>query len=221
VNHIFDWANAVAFHAFGQTIKWADLLGNLLGLATVGFALRRSLWTWPVQIASAILLFGATSAAHLGGSAARQVALGGMAVYGWYRWSAVREERAEVKVRWASWAERGVLVGVFAAGTVAFAWLLTVTHSSWAPKPDAYIFIGSLVATAAQAKGYVEFWLVWIAVDVVGVPLNFQNGLPVSGMIYGVYGAIVVAGLWQWILKARAHHLPSSPAVELREKVAA
>jgi nicotinamide mononucleotide transporter len=220
VNGIFDWANAVAFHAFGQTIKWSDLLGNLLGLATVGFALRRSMWTWPVQITSAVLLFGATMAAHLGGSAARQIALGSAAVYGWYRWSSVRHDKAEVGVRWASWKERGVIVATFVVGTVAFAWLLTATHSSWNPKPDAYIFIGSLIATAAQAKGYVEFWLVWIAVDVVGVPLNFRSGLPVSGMIYGVYGAIVVAGLWQWILKARTSQT-ATQNIQSKETVAA
>jgi len=63
-------------------------------------------------------------------------------------------------------------------------------------------------------------------VDVVGVPLNFQNGLPVSGMIYGVYGAIVLAGLWQWIVKARSQSVPAdsdvaAPAIDPREKVAA
>lgn len=201
---MFHWANAVAFHLFGETVKWSDLLGNLLGLATVALAMRRSMWAWPVQIAGCVLLFGADISAHLGGTAARQVALAGMAVYGWFRWSSVRRAEHDITIRWARWAERALLVAGMAVGTVAFALVLKHYHASWAPWPDAYIFIGSFVATVAQAKGYVEFWFIWIAVDLVGVPLAFNNGLPVSGLVYVFYFAIVIAGLRQWMVKARA-----------------
>ena len=36
-----------------------------------------------------------------------------------------------------------------------------------------------------------EFWLVWIAVDVVGVPLLFQAGYYPSAVLYLVYGALL------------------------------
>jgi nicotinamide mononucleotide transporter len=163
---MFHWANLVAFHLFGETVKWSDLLGNLLGLATVALAV--------------------------------------MALYGWFRWSSVRKNEHDITIRWARWSERALLVAGLGLGTVAFALVLKHYNASWAPWPDAYIFIGSLVATVAQAKGYVEFWFVWIAVDVVGVPLAFTNGLPVSGLVYVFYFAIVIAGLRQWVVKARA-----------------
>src|SRR6185437_4114944 len=86
MNHLFGWADVVAFRLGGETVRWSDLLGNLLGLATVALALRRSLWTWPVQITGAILLFGADMAVHLGGTAARQLAVIALAGYGWSRW---------------------------------------------------------------------------------------------------------------------------------------
>ena len=201
---MFHWANLVAFHLFGEAVKWSDLLGNLLGLATVALAMRRSMWAWPVQMAGCVLLFGADISAHLGGTAARQVALVVMALYGWFRWSSVRKNEHDITIRWARWGERALLAAGLGLGTVAFALVLKHYNASWAPWPDAYIFIGSLVATVAQAKGYVEFWFVWIAVDVVGVPLAFNNGLPVSGLVYVFYFAIVIAGLRQWVIKARA-----------------
>jgi nicotinamide mononucleotide transporter len=200
---MFHWANAVAFHLFGETIKWSDLIGNLLGLATVFLAARRSMWAWPVQITGALLLLGANVSAHLGGTAARQVAVAGFAAYGWLRWSAVRKHDSGITIRWATWTERLFLAAGLGAGTVAFALVLERYHASWAPWPDAYIFIGSLVATVAQIRRYVEFWFVWLAVDVVGVPLAFNNGLPVSGLVYVIYFAIVVAGLRQWMVTAR------------------
>jgi nicotinamide mononucleotide transporter len=205
MNHLFGWANALAFQTGGQKVRWSDLLGNLLGLATVALALRRSLWTWPVQITGAILLLGANLAVHLGGTAARQLAVIALAGYGWWRWQRQRgaDHPGGVRIRWASWAERAGLLGFLAVGTAGFAWLLSATHSSWNPLPDAYIFVGTLAAMIAQGLGWVEFWFVWIAVDVVGVPLAFNSGLPVSGFTYVVYFALVLAGLRQWITLAR------------------
>lgn len=204
MNHLFGWADLVAFRLAGQTVLWSDLIGNLAGLATVALALRRSLWTWPVQITGSILLFGASLSVHLGGNAARQVVIVLAASYGWRRWNRQREARPEgVAVRWATTAERIALVAALAAGTLLFAWLLSVTKASWAPLPDAYIFVGTLAATLAQARGWVEFWFVWVAVDLVGVPLAFHSGLPVSGFTYAVYFALVLAGMRQWIGLAR------------------
>jgi len=245
MNHLFGWADLVAFRLGGETVRWSDLLGNLLGLATVALALRRSLWTWPVQITGAILLFGADMAVHLGGTAARQLAVIALAGYGWARWQRAREGGAAadtatgagagdrmgseaasgdspaagpaaggVQVRWATWRERAVLAAAIAVGTAAFSWLLSATHSSWNPLPDAYIFIGTLAATLAQGRGWVEFWLVWIAVDVVGVPLAFNSGLPVSGFTYVVYFALVLAGLRQWIRLARKPRTAVAPTTD-------
>ena len=252
MNHLFGWADVVAFRLGGETVRWSDLLGNLLGLATVALALRRSLWSWPVQITGAILLFGADMAVHLGGTAARQVAVVALAGYGWARWNQARTRQEDgggagspadddsagdgaaddsaahdgaahdaagegrVTVRWATGAERAVLLVFLAAGTAAFAWLLSATHSSWNPLPDAYIFVGTLAAMLAQSRGWVEFWLVWIAVDVVGVPLAFTSGLPVSGFTYVVYFALVLAGLRRWIRLARTTRAApaAAPALE-------
>lgn len=246
MNHLFGWADVLAFQAGGEKVRWSDLLGNLLGLATVALALRRSLWSWPVQITGAILLFGADMAVHLGGTAARQIAVVALAAYGWARWNRARtgsttadadggadsesdsdrdggahDRDAEggagrVTVRWAGGAERAALLVFLAAGTGAFAWLLSATHSSWNPLPDAYIFVGTLAAMIAQSRGWVEFWLVWIAVDAVGVPLAFTSGLPVSGFTYVVYFALVLAGLRRWIRLARRARTDraAAPALE-------
>jgi len=216
VNHLFGWANALAFQIDGERVRWSDLLGNLLGLATVALALRRSLWTWPVQITGAILLLGANLAVHLGGTAARQLAVIVLAGYGWWRWQRQRGagHPGGVEIRWASWAERAGLLGFLALGTAGFAWLLSATHSSWNPLPDAYIFVGTLAAMIAQGRGWVEFWFVWTAVDVVGVPLAFSSGLPVSGFTYVVYFALVLAGLRQWIVLARTRTAVEATQVE-------
>lgn len=206
----FGWANAVAFTVGSQPVKWSDLVGNICALATVGLAVRRSLWTWPVQIVSCVLLFGANISAHLGGNAARQVVLGVMAFYGWYRWMRGIRTANDVPVRFADWNERLLLLVALGLGTVGFALFLQATNASWAPWPDAYIFIGSVVATLAQARGWVEFWGVWILVDCVGVPLAWTHGLVVSGAVYGVFLVLCAIGVRDWVMRS---HQPLPEAV--------
>ncbi|MDN5700455.1 MAG: nicotinamide mononucleotide transporter family protein, partial [Kocuria sp.] len=61
-----------------------------------------------------------------------------------------------------------------------------------------WIFMGSLLATYGMAKGWVEFWLIWVAVDLVGVPLLFSAGYYASGLMYVFYGAFTLVGFFVW-----------------------
>ena len=75
-----------------------------------------------------------------------------------------------------------MLLGGTAVGTLAVGALFAAVPAlSWNPWPDAYIFVGTLAAMVAQARGLVEFWFAWLLVDVVGVPLAFSSGLAFSG----------------------------------------
>ena len=49
-----------------------------------------------------------------------------------------------------------------------------------------------------QAKGWVEFWLIWVAVDVVGVPLLISAGFYASAFMYVFYGAFTLVGFFVW-----------------------
>ena len=183
---------------FGQWISIAELLGQVFALAVVFLAQRRTLWTWPVQVGATVLLFSVYISAHLGGLATRQVAILAISVYGWWAWSRRSDPVYGVVVRRGSAIERLVMAGAFAAGTTAMALVLDALNASWAPWPDAAIFVGTMVAFAAQGAGLVEFWLVWLAVDAIGVPLQISSGLYFSAAIYIVFAGLVIHGWWSW-----------------------
>jgi nicotinamide mononucleotide transporter len=46
--------------------------------------------------------------------------------------------------------------------------------------------------------------LLWVIVDVVGVPLAFSSGLVMSGAVYGVFFVMVLIGFRGWLLQYRA-----------------
>ncbi|GGO82198.1 nicotinamide mononucleotide transporter family protein [Wenjunlia tyrosinilytica] len=203
--NVLSWLNDPAFHALGKPVPYSDMFGNILATATIGLAMRRSLWSWPVQITGSLLLIAASLSAHLGGNATRQVVIIVAALWGWARWNRDRRDEGAVKVRFATNAERLGLVAVMGAATVGYALFLDTVGWSWAPWPDAYIFVGSAIAMYAQAKGWVEFWFVWIAVDMVGIPLQINSGLIFSALVYGVMFVMVLFGLRDWWQRSRVN----------------
>jgi nicotinamide mononucleotide transporter len=203
----------------GHDILWREIVGNLFGLASAVGGLRRKVWAWPVGIVGNVLLFTVFLGAvfdtpqhrDLYGQAGRQVFFVIVSVYGWVRWSATRRAGREagvpdapaVQPRWAG--PRGwVLIATTAVvGTVTCAWVFQAL-GSWGPWADAWIFTGSLLATYGMARGWIEFWLIWIAVDAVGVPLLLSAGYYPSAVLYLVYAGVVVYGFVVWWRARRA-----------------
>ncbi|AQS70630.1 nicotinamide mononucleotide transporter family protein [Streptomyces pactum] len=206
-----NWLNSEAFTLFDQHIKWSDMIGNVIGLLGLALGWRRSIWTWPVQFVSGLVLFTAFATAHLSGSAGKQIVVMAVAAWGFWQWNRGRRQTQDgtIAVRFATGLERLLLVGAAVVGTLAVGGLFTLYPSlSWDPWPDAYIFVGTVVAMYAQARGMVEFWFAWLLVDLVGVPLNFANGFAFSGFVYVIYGALVLWGLRDWWLRSRTAARP-------------
>jgi nicotinamide mononucleotide transporter len=213
----FDWLQSTAFTAFGKQILWSDMIGNVLGLAALALGWRRSLLTWPAQLLSGAVLVVAYWSVHLSGGVGKQLLVVGVAVWGWLQWRhRAAADGGAVPVRFATWPERARLAAGTAAGTLALGWLFTAYPTlSWDPWPDAYLFTGSVAAMVAMARGWVEFWFAWLAVDAVGVPLAFHNGLAFSALVYLVYGVLVLLGLRGWWLQTR--RAPSAAAGAIPE----
>ncbi|GHG08676.1 membrane protein [Streptomyces hydrogenans] len=210
-----NWLNSEAFTLFGQHIIWSDMIGNTIGLIALALGWRRSILTWPAQLLSGLILVGAYASADLAGGVGKQLLVIGVAAWGWWQWNRGRQQAQDgsIAVRFATWKERGLLAGGAVLGTLAVGGLFTLFPSlSWSPWADAYIFVGTLVAMVAQARGLVEFWFAWLLVDLVGVPLAFSSGLGFSGLVYVVYFALVLWGMRDWWLRSRTPALEGAPA---------
>jgi nicotinamide mononucleotide transporter len=203
-----------------QHILWREIVGNGFGLASAVGGMRRRVWAWPVGIVGNVLLFtvflGAAfntpQGANLLGQAGRQVMFVIVSVYGWWRWRASRGTgEAAVSPRWATWRERAALAVLAVAAVVVLTWVFGKLGSFPPVWADAWIFTGSMLATYAMARGWVDFWLVWIGVDAVGVPLLLQAHLYPSAVLYIVYGAFVIWGFTVWLRASRDGQPQVSP----------
>jgi len=205
----------------GHAILWREIVGNLFGFASAVGGMRRRVWAWPIGIVGNVLLFtvflGATfdtpQDKTLWGQAGRQVFFVAVSLWGWYRWRSLRNaggasDGAAITPRWATGTERVGYLVAWVGGVLLCQWVFASVGAGWAaPRwyywADAWIFVGSIVATYAMARGWTDFWLAWIAVDLVGVPLLWHSGYYPSAVLYAVYGGFVLAGFFVWRRAAR------------------
>ncbi|WKD61623.1 Nicotinamide riboside transporter PnuC [Corynebacterium ciconiae DSM 44920] len=195
----------------GAPILWREIIGNAFGIGSAIFGLKRRVWAWPVGIIGNILLFTVFLGGvfhtpqnlDLYGQAARQVMFLVVSLYGWYGWQrnlSTRDrstDEAAVEPHWATPRQRLAIITFMVISTVICAQVFSAL-GSWGPWADAWIFSGSLLATFGMAKGWIEFWLLWLSVDLVGVPLLLAAGYYPSAVLYLVYGGFVAWGFVEW-----------------------
>jgi nicotinamide mononucleotide transporter len=228
--HLFTWLFDAHLTIAGHPITWREILGNAFGFASAIGGMRRRVWAWPVGIVGNVLLFtvfiGATLQAEaqvpLFGQAGRQVFFIITSVYGWYRWNEGRKYRGAgqpaITPRWATGRERAATLIAAAAGVLVCQWVFTMIGAGF-PAPrwyfwcDAWIFVGSMVATYAMARGWNDFWLTWIAVDLVGVPLLWHSQYYPTAILYVVYGLLVLYGFVVWLRATAAEREPEPQEV--------
>ena len=199
------WLLDARVHVLGSEILWREIVGNGFGFASAVGGMRRKVWAWPVGITGNVLLFtvflggvfATPQAKDLYGQAGRQVFFLAVSLYGWWRWHRNAEAGPAVIPRWATAGER-LRLAVLAAAGIGISYVVLDALDSWGPLADSWILVGSLLATYSMARGYVEFWLVWIAVDAVGVPLLIRAEFYPSALLYGAYGVFCVVGFMAW-----------------------
>ncbi|TCC17258.1 nicotinamide riboside transporter PnuC [Kribbella sindirgiensis] len=202
-----DWLLHSTVTIAGSEVLVREIVGNVFGLASALFGMRRLVSAWPVGIVGNVLLFtvfvggifDTPQDKDLWGQAGRQVFFALVSLYGWYRWYQTRHGGAAtgVQPRWATARERLELAGI-AVVLYTISYFVLRELGSWGPQWDAWILTGSILATYGMARGFVEFWLIWIAVDVVGVPLLIQAKFYPSASMYIVYGLFCVVGFASW-----------------------
>jgi nicotinamide mononucleotide transporter len=220
---MLDWLLHGSIPVGDTGLSAREVVGNVFGLASALLGMRRLVWAWPVGVVGNVLLFtvfvsgeiSGITAEPLWGQAGRQVFFVAVSIYGWWRWSRVGRnggaaDGGAITPRWATGPERLLLVALAVVGyAAAYAVLLQI--GSWNPTTEAWILAGSMLATYGMARGWVEFWLVWVLVDIVGVTTLVRAGYyPTAGM-YVVYGGFCVVGLITWWRAERAARTPGSP----------
>jgi nicotinamide mononucleotide transporter len=88
-----------------------------------------------------------------------------------------------------------ILTAVLAIASVFALRSFLIAIRGAAPFWDALTTVMSLVAHLYLMGRVVESWYLWIVVDVIYVPLYASRHLPLTSMLYGIFGLMALSGL--------------------------
>ncbi|MEV4641346.1 nicotinamide riboside transporter PnuC [Actinoplanes sp. NPDC049548] len=195
---MIDGLLTTAFTAFGAPTTWAELLGFATGVVNVWLLVRRHILNWPVGILNVVLLMVVFWSAGLYADAGLQIVYILLGLYGWWAWLSGGERHAGLTVRTTT---TGEWTGLAVAGAVLTAalWLfLDRLTGSTVPLADAVTTALSLLATYGQTRKLVESWWLWIAADLIYIPLYGYKELWLTAILYVAFLTLCVLGLRTW-----------------------
>jgi nicotinamide mononucleotide transporter len=182
--------------ALALVSPWTEALGAATGAVCVWLAAVSDPWTWPIGIANNLLYLVVFWHSRLYADALLQLVYVGISIYGIWRW---RGGGGRVRpVERGSRTELGLVALAVAAAAVGLWRLLAAATDSDVPAWDGLTTATSLGAQWLMSRRVLENWWVWIAVDLVYVPLYVYKGLFVTAGLYALFLALCVLGLRDW-----------------------
>jgi len=175
-----------------------EILGFVTGALCVGLLARQIIWNWPIGIANNALYLIVFLRSGLYGDAGLQVVYMILGAYGWWTWLRAAPGRAELAITRTSPQTWAWLIPATGAAAVTLTFFLARFTDSTVPGWDGFTTALSLAAIYGQSRKYVESWWIWIAADVIYIPLYIYKNLRLTSVLYLVFLILCVIGLREW-----------------------
>ncbi|GGT18377.1 nicotinamide riboside transporter PnuC [Streptomyces chromofuscus] len=183
----------------GTPVSWTEVLGFGSGALCVWLVARAHIANWPVGIANNLFFILLFTESGLYADAGLQLVFITLAGYGWWTWAHGGGPGSDVlPVRRTSRTEWAWLCAAGMVSTAGITLLLDRATDSTVPFWDALTTSLSLMATYGQCRKRLESWWLWIAADVVYIPLYAYKDLYLTSILYAGFLALCVFGLLNW-----------------------
>ena len=173
-----------------------EIFGVTAAMLYLLLVAQRSWTAWPAYILSSCLYAPIFWYSQLYADAVLQVFFVGMGVAGWLAWSKFEGAVSVVSVP----RQRHVVITAFIAcataaiGTGLYVW----TPAGYYAYPDAFLLVGSVVATLLTVNRVIENWYYWLAINGVSAILYASKGIWLTCLLGVMYLILSIRGLMMW-----------------------
>jgi nicotinamide mononucleotide transporter len=180
-------------------LEWSPLEGiaAAFGVVSVFLSTRQNIWSWPTAIVNVALYTIVFYNGRLYGQMGLQTVYLVLSIYGWYQWLHGGEQRSELHVSRASPRLLGILAILNVVAWIGLAAILRQTDAAL-PWLDALLTTTSLIAQWMMTRKILENWILWIAVDIVYVPMFISQRLYATALLYAAFLVLAVMGFVGW-----------------------
>lgn len=187
-----------------------ETIGTVFGLLSVWLTVRKSIWCWPTGLINVVLFFVMFYQAKLYSELITYSAFFVLGVYGWWEWLYGGEDRTELPVTRTPRRVALVLAAIGLAWAPLQGYCFHHYTDAALPYWDSTITVLSLLAQWMMARKYLENWMLWITVDVLGIGVYWYKGLHVTTALYLVFLGLATSGLVAWWRGLKAEEEPAS-----------
>ena len=161
-------------------------------------AVKQDVRCWYAAIFSSFLYFFIMMSANLYMEAYLQIFYIIMAIYGWFQWNKISENKSKFIVR--TWSIKQHLIVISSVISLAYisGSLLDIYTEAALPFIDALTTWGAIIATYMVAKKLLENWIYWFVIDSISVLLFMSRGLYLTSVLFFVYLIIIYFGYKSW-----------------------
>lgn len=194
---ILDWFNSTAFMIGHTPTTWAEIFGFVTGLLSVALVSINRISNFGWGMLNAVFFLILFYNAHLFADGTLQVMFFVLNGVGWWAWLKAGPRRTALRVENANlkyWAI--TLIGIVAIMAIE---IPILTHVG-----DTYVLADSFILAASVGAQFLmsfkkfESWFIWIAVDIISIPLYVLKGLYLTAGVYVIFMALCFVGLYQW-----------------------
>lgn len=182
---------------------WFEFAGFVTGVVGVYLAARESIVNWPVGIANVLIYAYVFFQARLYADMTLQFFFCVLSVAGWIQWARGGENATELRITKLDPKGWALLTLAWVVGTAVYTPIITYFKGA-APFVDSLLTVGSVIAQVLLNGKKIENWILWIAIDLVYIPLYVSRQLVATAVLYGLFLVLAVVGLVGWIKAYRA-----------------
>jgi len=178
-----------------SSVEW---IAALAGAISVYLSTRENIWSWPTAIVNVGLYIIIFEKSGLYSDMGLQVVYLVLSIYGWYEWLHGGTNKSRLDVSRAS-PRVWLLSAMAGVGGWLVIWSITRRlHGVAIPSVDSALTATSLVAQWMMTRKILENWILWIAADIVYVPMYIYKKLYVTSGLYAVFLILAIMGLVEW-----------------------
>jgi nicotinamide mononucleotide transporter len=175
-----------------------EITAVVFAISYLLLAVKQDVRCWYAAIFSSFLYFFIMMSANLYMEAYLQIFYIIMAIYGWFQWNKISEDRSKFIVR--TWSIKQHLIVISSIISLAYisGSLLNIYTEAALPFIDALTTWGAIIATYMVAKKLLENWIYWFVIDSISVLLFMSRGLYLTSVLFFVYLIIIYFGYKSW-----------------------
>lgn len=185
---------------------WYEFAGFSTGVVGVYLVAVEHISNWPMGLANVAIYAWVFFTSRLFADMSLQFFFFALGVQGWIQWARGGEGKTQLSISRIPNNSWGALLLIQIAGTAIYYPIIKHFNGA-APFIDSSLTVASIIAQLLLNFKKLENWMIWIAVDIIYIPLYISRGLVATAVLYGLLLALTISGLFAW---QRTHKLATA-----------